>query len=55
MRVADIIDLYAYRLGIEQINYSFSTAVGLFKSVVGLILITGANYLAKKFDTPGIW
>jgi putative aldouronate transport system permease protein len=55
MKVADIIDIYAYRLGIEEMNYSFGTAVGLFKSVVSLILIAGANYLAKKSDNPGIW
>jgi putative aldouronate transport system permease protein len=55
MGVADIIDLYSYRLGFEQINYSFGTAVGLFKSVVSIILITVANYTAKKFDIPGIW
>jgi putative aldouronate transport system permease protein len=55
LRVADTIDLYTYRMGIEQINYSFGTAVGLFKSVIGLILITGANYIAKKLDTPGVW
>jgi putative aldouronate transport system permease protein len=55
MSVADIIDIYTYRIGIREANYSFATAAGLFKSVVGLILVVGANHVAKKLDTPGIW
>ncbi|MDO4445020.1 MAG: ABC transporter permease subunit [Bacillota bacterium] len=45
----DIIDTLVYRLGIQQQQYSFSTAVGLFKSVVSFILIAGSNKLADKF------
>ncbi len=46
--VADVFDTYVYRLGVKQGQFSFSTAVGLFKSVVGLILVVAANKLAKK-------
>lgn len=46
--VADIFDTYVYMVGITQGAYSYSTAVGLFKSVVGIILIFGANYIAKN-------
>ena len=46
---------FELRLGIKEGNYSFGTAVGLFKSVVSLILVVGANHIAKKMDTPGIW
>mgnify|MGYP005796523361 CR=1 FL=1 len=45
----DIIDTLVYRLGIQQQQYSFSTAVGLFKSLVSFILIAGSNKLADKF------
>lgn len=45
----DIIDTLVYRLGIQQQQYSFSTAVGLFKSLVSFVLIVGSNYLADKF------
>lgn len=55
MSVADIIDIYTYRLGLQEANYSFGTAVGLFKSVVSLILVSITNMLAKKMGTPGIW
>jgi len=55
MSVADIIDIYTYRIGLLESNYSFGTAVGLFKSVVSLILVASANHISKKLDTPGIW
>lgn len=45
----DIIDTLVYRLGIQQQQYSFSTAVGLFKSVVSLVLIAGSNFMADRF------
>ena len=53
--VADIIDTYVYRIGIEQTNYSFSTAAGMFKSVIALILIVSVNFAAKKSGNEGIW
>lgn len=54
-RVADVFDTYVYRVGIQQGDFSYSTAVGLFKSVVGLLLVIGANRLAKKFGEEGIY
>ncbi|PZE19440.1 sugar ABC transporter permease [Paenibacillus xerothermodurans] len=53
--VADVFDTYVYRLGVKQGQFSYSTAVGLFKSVVGLILVIGANKLAKKFGEDGVY
>jgi putative aldouronate transport system permease protein len=44
----DIIDTFVYRLGLEQMQYSLATAVGLMKSVVALFLISLAYYLAYK-------
>lgn len=46
--VADIIDTYVYRLGLKSMEYSLSTAVGLFKSVIGLVLIVGVNFIVRK-------
>lgn len=54
-QVADVFDTYVYRLGIKQGQLSFSTAVGVFKSFVGLILVIGANKLAKKFGEDGVY
>ncbi|GIP40897.1 protein LplB [Paenibacillus sp. J31TS4] len=51
----NVLDTFVYFKGIEQSDYSFATAVGLFKGVVGLILVMGANYLAKRFGEEGVY
>ncbi|GAB2603771.1 ABC transporter permease [Pseudactinotalea suaedae] len=53
--VADVFDTYVYFTGIRQGAYSYSTAVGLAKAIVGLILIFGTNALAKRLKQPGIF
>ncbi|UFU03679.1 ABC transporter permease subunit [Ruania suaedae] len=53
--VADVFDTYVYFTGIQQGAYSYSTAVGLAKAIVGLILIFGTNWLAKRFNQAGIF
>lgn len=54
--VGDIFDTYVYRVGIQQAQYSFTTAVGLFQSTIGLILVLIFNKLANKFtDDGGLW
>lgn len=51
----DIIDTYVYRMGLIDHQYSFSTAVGLFKSVVGMVLMVSLNELSKKFTDSRIF
>jgi putative aldouronate transport system permease protein len=51
----DVIGTYVYRKGLGQQDYSFSTAVGLFNSLVGLILIVFGNELSKKLMKRSIW
>ena len=53
--VGDIIDTYVYRMGIGSMKYGFATAVGLFKSVVGLLFVLGSNYAARLIGQEGIW
>lgn len=53
--VADIFDTYVYRSGITDANFSYSAAVGLFKSVCSLVLVLGTNAITKKLDAGGIW
>jgi putative aldouronate transport system permease protein len=53
--VADVFDTYVYFSGIQQGAYSYATAVGLFKAIVGLVLIFGTNWLAKRFNQQGIF
>lgn len=53
--VADIIDTYVYRIGIQKADYSFSTAANMFKSIIALVMILIVNTLAKKTGNEGIW
>jgi putative aldouronate transport system permease protein len=54
-QVAEVFDTYVYRVGIQQAQFSYSTAAGLFKSVVGLIMVVAANRFAKKMGEEGIY
>lgn len=53
--VAEVFDTYVYTMGITQGAFSYSTAVGLFKSVIGVTLVLGTNWLAKKFGESGLY
>jgi ABC-type polysaccharide transport system, permease component len=53
--VADVFDTYVYTLGVTQGAFSYSTAVGLFKSIVGLILILSTDKIAKKMGESGLF
>jgi len=53
--VADVFDTYVYQVGITQGGYSYATAVGLFKAVVGVLLIFGSNWLAKRLGERGLY
>lgn len=52
--VADVFDTYVYRMGLVNGQLSYSTAVGLFKSLVGLVLVLSADKLSKKVGEEGI-
>ncbi len=53
--VADVFDTYVYRLGIQSGRFGYATAVGIFKSVIGLVLVVLANRVAKKFGEEGLY
>jgi len=52
--VADILDTWVYRTGLQQLNFSLASAVGLFKSLIGMALVLVANQAAKRWG-EGIW
>ena len=52
---SDVIATYVFRRGIEQLNYSFATAVGLFKAVFALLLMYGSNRLARRVTGTSLW
>ena len=45
----DILDTFIYRLGLEQAQFSLSTAVGLFKSIISFVLISFSYFMAHKY------
>ena len=53
--VADIISTYTYRMGLELGDWGYSTAIGLFNSVINCILLVLANKLSKKFTESSLW
>lgn len=52
---ADVLDTFAYYYGIGTQNYSYGAAAGIFKSIISLLLIWGANTLAHRFGEDGLY
>ncbi|WP_274169702.1 sugar ABC transporter permease [Halalkalibacter sp. APA_J-10(15)] len=53
--VGEIFDTYVYTAGLKQGQFSYSTAVGFFKGIIGLILVMFANWLSKKAGEEGVY
>lgn len=51
----DIIDTYVYRIGLQTGEYSLATAAGLFKAVLGMLMIVAAHLLSKRLTGKGVW
>ena len=51
--VGDILDTYIYRMGLEELRYSFAAAAGLFQNLVGLIALVAANLFVKRLGQAG--
>lgn len=54
-RSSEIISTFVYKVGLQNGNYSFSTAVGLFNSLVGFVLLVGVNRLSRKLTDTSVW
>jgi multiple sugar transport system permease protein/putative aldouronate transport system permease protein len=57
IRTSEVIDTYVYKVGLtsQVVNYSYASAIGFFKAVVGLILLLTVNKLVKKVGQSGLW
>lgn len=55
MNVADILDTYVYRLGVQQARFEMGTAIGLSKNLISIILIISVDRIAKLFGEDGIF
>ena len=54
-QVSEVIATYVYKIGLVGLNYSFSTAVGLFNSVINLVLLVTVNFIAAKVGETSLW
>lgn len=52
---ADVISSYTYRVGLQEFRYGYSTAVGLFNSVINFVLIFIANTISRKVNDTSLW
>lgn len=57
LRVSEVIQTYVYKVGLQgaSANFSYSTAIGLFNSVVNFILIVSVNQLSKRLSSTSLW
>ena len=55
LETADVISSFVYRVGLQNFEYGYSTAVGLFNSVINFILVIIANALSRKFTETSLW
>ena len=55
METSDVIATYVYRLGIQNAQFSYTTAIGLFNSVVNFVMLSIVNYVAKKSTGSSLW
>ncbi len=52
---SDVISTYLYRVGLESSNFSYATAIGLFESLIGLVLVLTANGISRKITERSLW
>ena len=52
---ADVISTFVYRRGLMTADFSYGTAVGLFQSVVSLLLVVSTNWIGKRISDTGLW
>jgi len=52
---SQVLDTYIYQIGLQQLQFGTATAVGLTKSVLAILLLTGANAISKKLTDSGLF
>lgn len=55
MSVADTLDVYVVRIGLQNGQFGYASAIGLIQGLVGLILVVTTNAVSKKFTEVGLW
>ena len=52
---ADVISSFVYRKGLQEYNWSYGTAVGIFNSVINIMFLLGSNYLSRRLTETSLW
>lgn len=55
LSVGEVLGTYTYKVGLQQMGFSYATAVGLFKNVVAIILVTATNAISRKVGDTSLW
>ncbi len=55
IQYSEVISTYVYKIGLQSMNFSFSTAVGLFNSMINLVMLVLCNGLARRITGMGLW
>ena len=55
MSVADTLDVYVVRIGLQNAQFGYASAIGLIQGLVGLFLVVTTNTLSKKFTEVSLW
>lgn len=55
MSSSDVLSTYVYRVGLVDNDYGYSTAVGLFNSLINMFLLISANMIAKRTTNESLW
>ncbi|NLM09230.1 MAG: sugar ABC transporter permease [Clostridiaceae bacterium] len=55
LSVSEVISTYVYKIGLTSAQYSYSSAIGLFNSVVSMVMMTLVNFIAKKTSETSLW
>jgi putative aldouronate transport system permease protein len=53
--VSEVIPTFVYRWGLQSMQFSLATAIGIFQSVIGTILLLTGNWFVKKLGGNGFW
>ncbi|WP_407074402.1 ABC transporter permease [Paenibacillus lacisoli] len=54
-QTSDVVSTYLYRIGLESSNFSYATAIGLFESIIGLVLVFSVNAISRRLTQRSLW
>ena len=55
LETSEIISTFVYKMGLQYRQYSYSTAIGLFNSVINIILLLSVNAIARRLSRTSLW